>query len=307
MSALSETITVEQLAFILKCRDHIMKIGAVVQVRDDDKSDPITVYYLSQDQVESSLHKWWKTRYRPRILQHCMDFAVARPAIHLEATKRYVSMNDILVVSMMEFSVDMLTQMHELLQISRFVPRMTQRPFVQFIRSMIPTATDMDCDRFYRDAVSKIGTMERRDISQKAFRTIFRAGSILYIDGPEVPDLRLIELLVAVADEWNKREGSLVGIRKYFNELSQQQPEYIKLRMYVQDVIRYETMLVHSLTIRNPLEAFVNYFQLLFSLDLLFSLVPPFDVGLSEASLISLECCVKEYWMDMVFDGEKFE
>jgi hypothetical protein len=304
MSALAEGITVEQLCFMLKCREHIMKVGAVVSLRIEDQQDQVTEFYLSQDQIESALLRWWKHRYRPRILQHCMEYAVARPSMHLEATKRYIAMNDILSVSILEFAADTISQMHELLQRSRLVPRLTQKPFCEYIRSMIPFATDQDCDRFYRATVSK--TCARTDVTQKAFRSLFAAGSILYVHEEAIEQaVGLKELLNAVGEEWNNHKNMLILIRKYFEKLSGEQPENLALRALVVDAERFEVMLVHSLTIKNAPEACVNYFQLAFSLDMLFSVPLDFDVVLGEASLVSLECCIQEYWLDSVFQKDK--
>jgi hypothetical protein len=304
MSALAEGITVEQLAFMLKCRDHIMKVGTVVSLRVGDQQDQVTEYYVSQDQIESALLRWWKHRYRPRILQHCMEYAVARPAMHLEATKRYIAMNGILSVMILEFAADTIAQMHELLQRSRLVPRLAQSPFGEFIRSMLPFATDQDCDRFYRATVSK--TCLRTEVSQKKFRALFAAGSILYAheEQPE-QEIGLKELRETVGQEWNNRKDMIVLIRKFFEKLSSQQTENLTMRTLVGDAQRFEGMLIHSLTIKNATEACLNYFQLVFTLDLLFSVLPHFGVALGDASLASLECCIQEYWLDSIFQKDE--
>jgi hypothetical protein len=111
-----------------------------------------------------------------------------------------------------------------------------------------------------------------------------------------------MELLETVGNEWVRHKDMLVLIRHYFAKLSKQQPDHLGMRALVQDAERFEVMLVHSLSIKNATEACFNYFQLAFSLDLLFSVIPHFDVALAEASLLSLECCIKEYWLDSVFE-----
>jgi hypothetical protein len=75
------------------------------------------------------------------------------------------------------------------------------------------------------------------------------------------------------------------------------------MRALIQDAERFKVMLVPSLSIKNATEACFNYFQLAFSLDLMFSVVPHFDVALGEASLSSLECCIREYWLDSAFQA----
>jgi hypothetical protein len=78
----------------------------------------------------------------------------------------------------------------------------------------------------------------------------------------------------------------------------------LAIRALVGDAERFEVLLVHSLTIKNAPEACFNYFQLAFTLDMLFSVPPEFDVALGEASLASLECCIREYWLDSVFQND---
>jgi hypothetical protein len=307
MTALNEDITVEQLAFMLKCRDTIMKVGVVVGMRSADQVEIVPAYFLNQDQLRSALQQWWMHRYKQRILQHCLEFAVAPPAMHLDSTKRYVAMSDVLAVAVMEFADDTLAQMHELLLKSRIVPRFTQQRFCGFIRSMIPYATDQDCDKFYRATVSKATGIERIDISQKVFCQRFAAGSILYAHEDTKPDHRLMALLAVAREEWGSAQGRLVAIRKYFEGVLETQPENNGLRGLLGDALRYETMLQHSLTIHNSMEACGNYFQLIFSLDMLFSMIPYIDVNSGESSLASLECCIKEYWLDSVFERKNDE
>jgi hypothetical protein len=305
MGALTEEIPIEQVAFMLKCRDTIMKVGVVVGVRSADQSEIIPAFFMNQDQLQSALEQWWMYRYHPRILQHCLEFAVAPPAQHLDSTKRYVAMTDILVVSVMEFGRDIVSQMHELLLQSRIIPRLGRRDFCQFICSLIPYATDQDLDKFYRATVSSATGLTRSAISQKAFARKFTTGSILFAQEKSGPDPRLEELLEVVRQEWKRSEGRLVALRKHFEGIVETQPENNQLRQIVGEALRYETMLAHSLTINNALEACGNYFRLIFAIDTLFAVAPYIDVHSGEASFVSLECCIKEYWLDCGFEEKE--
>lgn len=301
MNALYEKINVEQLCFMLKCRDFILKVGAVVSTKTEDQTEQIIDYYLSQDQIEPALRKWWKFRYQPSVLQHCMEYAVARPAVHLEATKRYIAMNDILSVCVQDFAVDTVNQMNELLQKSRIVPRLSQDKFIKFMKSLIPYISKQDCDRFYRATVSK--SAQRVDIATDDFIIAFKNGSILnaHEESPE-QDVKLEELLESIKDQWEKKKEMLMIILKYFEKLSNSQLDNLGMRALVTDAQRFQSMLVHSLSIKNATEACYNYFQLVFSLDVLYSVTDGFDIVSGETTLISLECCVKEYWLDSIFD-----
>jgi hypothetical protein len=167
---------------------------------------------------------------------------------------------------------------------------------------MIPFASDQDCDKFYRATVCN-PAVKRKEVSQRAFAARFAAGSILYAHENGEPDSREAELLAFVLQEWQKTKAKLIAIRKHFETVGREQPDHIKLHMLVGDAVRYEVMLEHALSLKNATEAFSNYFHLVFSLDLLFSVNPPVDCAGAELSLASLECCVKEYWVDSVFEN----
>ena len=295
MDAVDEKIAAEPLCFALKCRDDVLKIGAVVNRRADEENEQMTDYYLSQDQVFVCLPKWWKKRYRNTILQRVMDLSIARPAPHLEAVKRYVSLNDIFATMADEFLKDNIARMHELLHQGRIIPRLSEPGFFKFFRSMMPYLSDLDCRNLYRSTVVK--TPIRVDVSQRKFRRVFRSQSLLASeDAPPERDGKLDDLLYSVKEEWNKKKNMFTLIRKFFEGLSEQDKDNIELKSLLTDAVRFEQMLVQAIAVHNPVEACFNYFQLTFVLDLLFSTMDTFNVDLSSSALVSLENCAREFW-----------
>lgn len=295
MNAVDEVIAAESLCFALKCRDDVLKIGAVVNRRADDQNEQVTEYYLSQDQIAVCLPKWWKKRYRNAILECVMEKSIARPAAHLEAIKRYVSLNDIVATMADEFLKDNIARMHELLQQARITPRLSESGFYQFFRSMMPYLSDLQCRDLYRSTVLK--TPVRIDVSQRKFKRVFRAQSLLYSQEQEKQsDGNLDDLFYSVKEEWDSKRNLLIMIRKFFEGVLQDNSESLEIRSLVTDAVRLEQTLTQSVAVRNSVEACFNYFQLTFVLDLLFSTVASFDVDIGSSALIALENCAKEFW-----------
>ena len=295
--ALTEEIDIEQLCFMLICRDLILKIGAVVTIKNDDSPEQVSEFYLSQDQLEQALHKWWRDRYNPKFYTRLMTFAVSRPATYLEAMKRYVSAADILFVMVDEFQKDKIERMYELLASTRITPRILQKDFINLMNDLVPHLTDDDYDRFFRATVTK--TLNRREISKEDFSHEFLNGSLLFVhDDLNEIDLKQDELLETITEQWNTRREKITLMVNYFEGIALQQTDDLQFRSQVSDTQRYLLMMEHSLQIRNASEACNNYFHLLFALDTLFSTI---DEKPSEDSLVSLECCIKENWLDSIF------
>jgi hypothetical protein len=298
MDALAGNITVEQLSFMLKCRDDVLKIGALVSRKTDEPTEQIPDYYLSQDQLKSALKSWWQHRFSPAFVAHAMQSAVPRPAPHLEATKRYVAMNHILAGVITDFSKDTTARMIELLQKSRLNPRLMPKEFAAFMKSLIPYATDDDCDAFYRATVSK--SVERTDISHVTFKYIFTVGSVLYRDRPIQSDDGLTELLVVIERQWADRKSFVTTVLNRFRGMLIADPDNLGIQSLVTDVDRFQTMLIHSISIQDAIEACSNYHELMFSIDLLFAAADNVK-SITEDSLISLESSIYDYWLESVF------
>lgn len=298
--ALTGNIDVEQLCFMLICRDFIMKIGACVSIKNDAGAEETTEFYLSQDQLEPALRKWWKYRYNERLYPRLMTLAVARPAIHLEAMKRYVSMSNILTVMVEEYQRDKIDRMYELLCETRILPRISHAEFLFLMKELIPKATHDDTNNFFRATVTK--SIKRREISKEDFAIEFLNGSYNFLHDEDIDiESSNDELLEAIKKEWEANHEMINTCIAYFEGLSKDNPDDLKLRTIISDAQRYLMMMTHSLSIKNAQEACFNYYHLVFSLEILFNKGELFDVATCESSLVSLECDVKEYWLDCDF------
>jgi len=301
MQALYEYIDVEQLCFMLICRDSIIKSGSVVSLKLEDQSEQITEYYLNQDQLKVLLQKWWKDRFDIRVYNKVMEHAISRPAVHLEAIKRYVSMNDILKVTVGQYKLDLTHQIQELLMKTRIVPRISREDFRKLLLSLLPTLSDEDISKFYRITVIK--NLHRLDVSEDEFAIKFRQGSLLLVrnEKPE-NDIRQEELMETIKDQWNTKKDELSQMVNFFDQFSKEHNDNIGLRALVIECQRHLSMLTHSISSNISSDACYDYFHLLFSLDLLFCNLPTPSLENNESTLVSLECSIKEYWLDSVFD-----
>jgi hypothetical protein len=304
MVALNEEIDADQLGFMLKCRDYIMKVGCVVSTMAEGQSELIPEFYLNSDQMESSLKMWWRHRYRPEFLSHVLEYAVSRPAAYLDATKRYISMNDIMSAVCEDFVKDNFARMLELLQKTRISPRPERPEFIGLMKSLLWNASDEDLERCYRTGIAK--QYERIEVSARKFVRLFRRGSVLYgVYEEQEVDIDWGALLAVFAAEWERKGPLLKVMIRFFEKMCQKEGDDFAMRSLVADAQRYQSRLVYSLEIQDSAGVCMNYFDLVFALDLLFSMLAKVDVALAEAALLSLECCVKEYWLDSVFDGKK--
>jgi hypothetical protein len=306
MVALNEEIGADQLGFTLKCRDYVMKIGSVVSTRLGEQSSVMTEFYLNSDQIESALKKWWRHRYSPSFLSHIMEYAAASPAPQLDSTKKYVSMTDIMEAVCEDFVKDSFLWMLELLQRTRIVPRPERPEFMGLMKSVLWHASEEELEKCYRASIVK--SVKRVEVSAKKFVRLFRKGSVLYgIEDNEELDAKWGALLGVFAAEWERKGPILKVMIRFFEKICQREGDGFAMKNLLVDAQRYETRLVYSLMIQDAAGVCMNYFELVFALDLLFSMLAKIDVDLAEASLLSLECCVKEYWLDAVFDKKNVQ
>ena len=312
MKYIEKRLTLEQLTFMLKCRNYIQKVGALVTVKNDQNNsndrnnEPTTEYFLSQDQLEPALRRWWKYRYNGQMLHLCIDAGVSRPAAHLDATKRYVSSYNVLSICVNEFKKDEINRLSELFGKSRLVPRLKPDDFVVFVKRIIPYVTKSDCDTFYRATVSK--SFERKDISHDDFIKAFKSSSILYAKEEKVQqDIQIEELVSTIVDQYDQQKVTIDSILSHFEVQANKDSDHLSLRSLILDGRRCLSMLDHSLSIRNAPEACYNYTQLLYTLDLLFAEATPFNFFNCEATIELLECYVKENWLDSITESEEFQ
>ena len=229
-----------------------------------------------------------------------MTLAVARPAIHLEAMKRYVSMSDILTVMVEEYQRDKIDRMYELLCETRILPRISHAEFLYLMKDLIPKASHEDTNNFFRATVTK--SIKRREVTKEDFATEFLNGSYNFLHDEDIEmESANDELLEAIKKEWEEKHELINLCVNRFEAISKENPDDLKLRTTVSDAQRYLMMMTHNLSIKNAQEACFNYFHLVFTLEILFNKGELFDSSTCESSLVSLECDVKEYWLDCDF------
>jgi len=299
---LNEKYNAEQLAFYLRCRADCIKIGCSVTVRTRDQLETFNEYYLSQDQLESILPSWWEERYQKSLLQEILEYSVARPAIHLESTKRYIAMHDVLNVCINAYEKDTISRLNELLLSYRIVPRINIIKFNELMLSLIPVLTPKQIEDFYRSAVTK--SKHRLEISKDKFIKMFQSSCFVRRDRKKEMKKaakKVEQTHESVSHAWFEKKSHLMMIMDYFVVQSSLQPDNLTLKAYLEDAQRYLSMLNHSLSTGDGDLSCLHYYRLLFTLDILYSAVRPMDPEFFQPSLVSLECAIREGWLDSVF------
>lgn len=300
---LDEKFNEEQLAFFLLCRKDCIKIGSSVQVQTRDKLEKFNEYYLSLDQVDKLLHKWWGERYLRKMYLDLVDCSVPRPAIHLEATKRYVSMHDLLYHSVLDYQADTVRRLQELLLNTRIIPRQKMPEFIQLVRSLVPDLDKNQIVAFYKTTVAK--GVVRKEVTAKQFSDMYFLSSVLHhIYLAVEDDTEDDEIVSAVKQQYETSEKELSKMLSFFKQQSTLQPDNLTLKAFFDDSQRFQSMLQQSMSSNDGNTVCANYYQYLLSFDLLFSTMTPSDIKVDEQSLMSLECAVREHWLDSVF-GQK--
>ncbi|OHT08339.1 hypothetical protein TRFO_04971 [Tritrichomonas foetus] len=301
---IDEKYNEEQLAFFLLCRKDCLKIGCSVHVRSRDQLESYNEYYLSLDQIELLLPKWWHDRYQRKFYLKLLDFSVPRPAVHLESTKRYVAMHDILMQCVLDYSDDTIERLHEILLECRIVPRMKMPEFTKLMKSLIPDLKQQQVMDFYRATVTK--GSDRKEVTVNQFIDLFFQSSILmaicHSNNTALGDRDMIE---AVKNEYYKNSKQFIKLLDFFKHQTTLQPDNLTLKTYVDDATRFHSMLVHSLTASDGRSCCLNYYQFMFSVDIIFVQLGMLAITDEETSLASLECGVRENWLDTVFGQQK--
>lgn len=297
---LDEKYDDEQLAFFLMCRSDCLKVGCSVQTRTRDQVEEFNEYYLSIDQVEELQPKWWKHRYNRKLYLRILDFSVPRPAIHLESTKRYVSMYDILYTTVLQYYEDTIQRLNEILLDNRLKPRLKTDQLTRLLLVLIPTLTSVQLNEFYRASVTRGRT--RSVVTVNQFVKKFYDSSILIppeiIENHDVADQELLE---SVSEEWARNNQMFTTILDFFKAQSSLQPDNLTLKNYLDDSLRFYSLLIHSLSGGDGRVASINYFQFITSLDIMFTTIGFIRPEYEEKSSVSLECCIRESWIDTVF------
>ncbi|KAK8891901.1 hypothetical protein M9Y10_029123 [Tritrichomonas musculus] len=302
---LDENLTEDQFAFFLVCRKDCLKNGSSVQVRTRDSMEKFNEFYLTVDQVETLLQKWWQNRYQKKFYLRILDFSVPRPAIHLEATKRYIATSDILLQCIQDYADDNAARLGELLLATRIVPRLKMPDFCKLVKSLIPDLSSEKVDSFYRATVSK--GVGRREVSTDQLVDLFLAGSILVSIYSNSEDsfkfnAQNSEVMETVKEEFARYSPQFSKILEFFKQQTSLQNDNLTLKTFYDDAFRFFSMLNQSLSSGDGKSSYVNYYQFIFALDILFSALNLLEVKDDEMSLVSLECSVRENWLDTVFE-----
>ncbi|OHS93096.1 hypothetical protein TRFO_40597 [Tritrichomonas foetus] len=295
---LDEVFNAEQLAFFLIGRSDCLKVGSSVTIFTRDQIEKCSELFLSNDQIETYMRIWWLGRYRKSFYNSVLELSQMRPSIHLEATKRYCAMHDILLKNIIFYAEDAVDRLHDLLLQHRITPRLTLPQFNKLMKLMIPSLTQQQLADFYRATVTK--AKQRTNISLDDFVNEFNATSILINRYEKViEEGNNEEMLRTVEQLWNQKRVELLQVYEFFASQSSLQPDNLTLKTYFDDSTKFLSNLNHSIAIGDGNLATIHFYQFMFSLDILFSTIHEYD--LPPDSLVSLECAVRENWLEKVF------
>ncbi|EAY07961.1 hypothetical protein TVAG_332860 [Trichomonas vaginalis G3] len=297
---LDQVFNDEQLAFALRARTDCIKVGCSIPIKTRDQLETLSEYYLSQDQIEKALKRWWAARYQNRFYIDILELSIARPAIHLESTKRYVAMQDILQKCIIEYQNDVIARLNEQLLLYRIIPRLSAQGFNDLMYQLIPALTQSQVEDFYRSTVTK--AKQREDVDIDGFIEIFKEGCLLYHqnfkESSRKTQMEADDVHATVETLWFRSQANIKKIIEFFTNQLALQPDNLTLRTYLDDANRYMSMLNHSLTTSDGVAGVQHYFSLIFTLDVMYSTISYIDAELFKPSLISAECAIRESWLD---------
>jgi hypothetical protein len=298
VSFLDEQFSTEQLAFFLLCRSDCLKVGSAVTVTTRDQVETYNEYFVSDDQVRIALEIWWKDRNRLEFFNSIIECSVSRPAVHLEATKKYVGMHDILLSSVLMYADDKLRKLRECLAETRITPRLNQMHFNRLLKTLIPELTEQDLAEFHKATVMQ--GKRRANVPVQAFVQKFKGNSVLRNKrgGIEQSDENL-DVFNIVLERWQATQLDLGNILDFFESHAALEPDNLTLKVLLDDAVRHHSNLVHSMSYRRGTLCLMQYYQFMFSLDVLFSTLSVRKV--SPETLLSMECSARENWLEEVF------
>ena len=94
-------------------------------------------------------------------------------------------------------------------------------------------------------------------------------------------------------------KGDLERVFEFFRAQQALQPDNLTLKTYFDDAVRYHSNLIHAMALNNGRISSMQFYQFLFALDASFSAIS--SVTEDQETLISMECAIRETWMDTVF------
>jgi hypothetical protein len=295
---LDEKYNFEQLAFFLVCRNDCLELGSAVGVFTSDRLETFHEYYLSEDQLSVLLRLWWQSRQRPEHEQRILEHAVPRPAVYLEAIKRYVAMHDILSHCIVDYMEDKIRLLDDMMLRSRIMPRLTSDRLLRTLRKLIPELTETQLNDLHRASV--IQGKPRTTITLVKFIYEFKSKSVLRFHRDGLEDKgENPEVYRAVREQWNRMSLDLSNVLDFFKSQSSLEPDNLTLKLFLDETSRFHSNLTHSLFSQQGSLSMIRYYQFLFSLDLLFSTLATYKEG--SDTLVSMECSIRENWMQHVY------
>ena len=91
----------------------------------------------------------------------------------------------------------------------------------------------------------------------------------------------------------------LEKIFDFFRAQQALQPDNLTLKTYFDDAVRYHSNFIHAMALNNGKISATQFYRFLFALDALFSALS--TVTEDQETLVSMECAIRETWMDAVF------
>jgi hypothetical protein len=295
---LDEKYNCEQLAFFLMCRSDCLELGSAVTVFTSDRLETFHEYYLSQDQLSHLLGLWWQSRQKPEHERRMLEHAVPRPAVYLEAIKKYIAMHDILSHCVSDYMEDKIALLEDMMLRSRILPRMNPDRLVKTLRKLIPELTDAKVNDLHRASV--VQGKPRTSTTLEKFIREFKSRSVLRFkrEGVETknenPDVYRV-----VREEWDRMSSDLDDIFEFFKSQSSLEADNLMLKLFLDETSRFHSNLKHALSYQQGSLSLIRYYQFLFSLDLLFSTLATYKEG--SDTLLSMECSIRENWMQHVY------
>jgi hypothetical protein len=294
---LDEVYSEEQLAFYLICRDDCMKVGCGATVKTRELGSFYTESFVTVEQVEELVPKWWGKRFQKKFLADVLAHSVGAPAAHLESTRRYVAMGEILFECVNAYAEDLKFRVCDVLKANVIIPRVRSNDFVNLMKRLVRDLPEEEAIELYRT----LGTrgVGREEISVHKFINRFRELSVLaHREMAPVISEREKELLETVRMEWNRTANDCNSLIGYFEKRSLGEAENLTLKMLVNDVVRHRAMLEHALEVADGTHACYSFYALFYGLDVIFSAVGGLMAAEEITTLNSMEMAIREGWLD---------
>jgi hypothetical protein len=212
-------------------------------------------------------------------------------------------MGNVLFEMMGEYSIDLVARLNEILEKHRISPRPTITGFLKLLRKLVPGIARDTVESLYRCGVTKGGY--RPEISISKFIALFREQSVLNTlkqstDQPAVLDES--SLLSVISTEWATQKSGHDDMIDFFRIQCAREPDNLTLKTQYDEVVRFQSLLTHALSVHDEANASRHFYQLLFGLDLLMSISSKLRPQELDPGLQLMEAHLRENWIDRLYD-----